>query len=214
MKNMMLRQLLVCVCLVSSPLAAMAGDSWTGAYAGLHYGSTTDSTRLVYSPTTTSQSFNLSGNIYGIHAGYDAAAGDHLILGGELQYSLSEAEGKNFCPSTTWTCGAILDNLTSLRGHVGYGGDTFMLYGLLGWATADVQGYTASGGVGHFGRTNQVEGPQWGFGMAVHLSSSMILRAEYSKYVFAKEDYKVDFGSRVEIDYQPTTTTVALDWHF
>ncbi|MGR3496719.1 outer membrane protein [Citreimonas sp.] len=107
------------------------GTDWTGAYAGLSFGS---------ARVDAADDEETSG-MYGVHAGYDYDFGS-FVLGGELEYSsLNDLE----------VGGADVDSVTRLKLRAGADLGQFMVYGTAGAARVDTSIGEETGPVGGLG---------------------------------------------------------------
>lgn len=107
---------------------------------------------------------NLDGSVkgaaYGLHAGYNYDFQNNFVLGGELGYDWSNADGD----------GAELDNLTTLKLKAGYAYGGALLYATGGWSWADAsfdgEDYSDNGWVAGVG-VDYLLNPNWILGAEV-----------------------------------------------
>lgn len=143
--------------------AAQAQD-WSGFYAGLFSNSASGTYRHydsgVIDPSVTTQ---IAGNQFGGFAGYNLQSGN-LVYGAELAHGAGDLLVGG---STTY----FIENLTQIRGRVGYATGIALIHGSLGWARADQHwddGIVTNSPV-------NVDGASYGVGVDVMASDRLIL---------------------------------------
>lgn len=108
------------------PIPAPIVQAWTGPYVGVQAGM--GNADLSFSQDFTGE---LSGPIYGIHAGYNFDLGS-IILSAEVDYNLADISG-NFDGEATVT------SVAHLKARVGYDLGSAMVYGVGGMAYIDLE---------------------------------------------------------------------------
>ncbi|MGP6086116.1 outer membrane protein [Antarctobacter jejuensis] len=120
------------------PAAAPApvGSDWTGPYVGLSFGNLN---------TQTGNTSN-NGGVYGVYGGYDHDFGN-VVVGGEL----------DFQAGADYKIGGVdVDNISRLKGRVGYDAGRTLVYGTAGVARIDSSLGDATGPVGGVGMEYKV----------------------------------------------------------
>lgn len=183
---MILRTVSAIAVLALAPLAASAGDlsdapatptvapaiapapaamDWSGAYAGLSYGSVSGD--IDFTPTP-NQELN-SGTLAGVFAGYQVQRGQ-LVYGGEVAISQPDGTTLPCCVGTS----EISDTVFDIKGRVGYAmGDT-LLYGVLGYSWG-----TYSNVVGDPNDQWDIDGFNYGIGVDYAITENWLIGAEY-----------------------------------
>ena len=131
--------------------------SWTGFYIGGDVGgawadssgTTTfvDTFAVPATATVANHSFNRSGVIGGVYAGYNWQFSPNWVFGIEGDWSWTDRNGGSFCRGTDFASAACIDNgfgflrvdanndwIATLRGRIGYTWGSVMLYGTAGGA--------------------------------------------------------------------------------
>ncbi|WP_157440934.1 porin [Aestuariivita boseongensis] len=132
---------------------ALADGEWTGFYAGIGIGNLDVDTNVGLSE---------DDRAYGVHAGYRFDMGQ-WVVGGELEHDTADF---SLAPGVT------VDNVTRLKGTVGYDTGMALVYLALGAADVDV------GGVG------DDTGEFYGIGLAYQLSPRAEISAEVLEHDF------------------------------
>lgn len=186
---------------VTSP--APASYDWTGFYAGVlgGYGYAQDDVRTTLMNGATpwlpsaSNSFDAAGWLGGIRVGGDVQF-DHFVLGIEGQYLASGIAGEfNFDPLRPEAmAGGSLTNLLSIRGRAGVAFDRTLVYGSVGFATAENQGWAnnvwnAAPAVDAATGSGRVNGYVLGVGIEQAITDNISLTAAYDHYGFARGDF-------------------------
>ena len=187
--------------------------SWTGFYIGGDIGGAwADSSATTIftdgfnggTPFVTNNSFNRSGFIGGVYAGYNWQAAN-WVLGIEGDWSWTDRNGGTFCRSTDFVIAGCIDTgrgvinvdahndwISTLRGRVGYTFGSVMFYGTAGGAwvknsatvTADcrVNGCGALSLPGEFASAtfnNTRSGWVAGLGLEWMISPNWLIRGEW-----------------------------------
>src|SRR5262245_29396223 len=132
--------------------------SWTGFYIGGDVGGVwaDSSGTTIFTdsgganagvPFAANNSFNRSGFIGGVYAGYNWQFAPNWVFGIEGDWSWTERNGDRFCRGTDFVSAACIDNnlgflavdahndwIATLRGRIGYTFGPVMLYGTAGGA--------------------------------------------------------------------------------
>ncbi|WJY20170.1 porin family protein [Fontisubflavum oceani] len=167
-------------------LAQDTADTWQGFYGGLQF-STVD-------PNSDTPVDPASGPGFGIFGGYNHALGGNWVIGGELGFASTTDHG---IPAGTFS----IENAITARGRVGYALDDLLLYGSLGYLSADA---TASGSAA----TLDIEGPVFGLGAEAMLSETVSARVEYLRGTLDLT------GPGTDIDVTTDTIAIGLAFHF
>jgi outer membrane immunogenic protein len=135
------------------PVTALAADDWTGAYAGLQFG-TLSAMQDVNNVSTTagvvrSWSPDPDGASGGIFLGYNWQHGMSLVYGVEAELNWSGANGRSgvTTPATGPGGGTLVEvvetrvsRTAALRGRIGYALNATLLYATAGLAWIDHDG--------------------------------------------------------------------------
>ncbi|KAF1721741.1 outer membrane protein [Pseudoxanthomonas wuyuanensis] len=195
-------------CLLSANAAAANGD-WTGWYIGGHagYGNGDSEARIDLGGQWSIESQQLrdhvasswstdldpSGSAYGVQLGYQYQFQNNLVLGMELDYSqlgMDDARRTGLTPvpsipSLSYDFGNSieLDNKLALRAKLGYVINRHLLFATAGWTRVDAEasaGVVSNGGYNKLGgRSDRVDGVEWGLGYEFDFGNRWSLRAEY-----------------------------------
>ncbi|HEY0722160.1 MAG TPA: outer membrane beta-barrel protein [Gammaproteobacteria bacterium] len=122
------------------PVASFAAaNDWAGPYIGAHLGSgQQNSTTVDFSGGGSSDSFDMTGLLGGVQAGYNWTAGG-VVVGVEGTASAADISGDGNCPNTAYQCGAKMDELYTIQGRVGLPLDSVLLYASLGGASSHIK---------------------------------------------------------------------------
>jgi outer membrane immunogenic protein len=191
---------------------AMAGNDFTGPYAGisLGYASGDDDGKEydagVFDDYT--QSTEPRGGLLGVFAGYNWALANNMIIGIEGDYDARNADDSNFqkfmgIPDTGYTAKTDVKAAASLRGRLGYlfNNNMTMAYVTGGYATARIK-RTFTDVEASFSQssTNWQDGWTAGIGLEHAVMDKWSVRAEY-RYA--------DYGNKTvstDLVYGPTYT--------
>ncbi|MFW2541657.1 outer membrane protein [Primorskyibacter sp. 2E107] len=196
-----------------TPVVVAPLHDWTGPYAGLslsmNSGDFGNDTNFPGDGTG-----NLSGTGYGLLLGYNVQNGK-WIYGAELAFSGADISGSDDCVNASFECGAKIDRFASLRGRLGYAvGPQTMVFGLAGFAAADVHAYTDdSGVVGNNGETKRANGYVFGLGLEHMVSERVSLRGAVVHHAFDKNDYMTDIPY-ADVDADFTSFEFGVTMHF
>ncbi len=113
------------------PTAAPLGSDWSGPYVGLSFGNLNTQTGNTWD----------NGGVYGIYGGYDYDFGN-VVVGGELDFQA----GADYS-----IAGVKVDNISRLKGRLGYDAGRTLIYGTAGVARIDSSLGDATGPVGGVG---------------------------------------------------------------
>jgi outer membrane immunogenic protein len=199
--------------------AVVTPFDWTGPYIGLHAGygwgkehdnMSENGVPPVGIPQTTADSFNLSGFVGGVHAGYNYQFANQFVIGveGDIDYSdlngsqrfNTPAPGGNLKFKTQWQGSARL--------RAGYAIDNLLLYSTGGLAIAN-----AELKVNGSSDTNTHVGWTVGVGAEYAFTQNWIGRVEVRYSDFSKQSYSTSLG-RVKAGFNETTATVGISYKF
>jgi hypothetical protein len=143
---------------------------------------------------------HFQGYLLGGQVGYNHQFGK-WVVGVEADYAGSNAEGGKACPNAFFfTCGAEVDQLGSVAGRLGYAWGRALLYGKVGWATAEVSAApsqnTANPNTGTplatpITSSNRLDGVTFGAGVEFALSERWSAKAEWMHFDFGSDLYQV-----------------------
>ena len=193
--------------------------SWTGFYAGIEGGGNWGSSSFfdLKSNGPLTNSFGLSGGLFGGTVGYNYQVAPHWVIGIEDDLSWTDKSGSahDFSPGTATN--TITERwLDTLRGRIGYAWDRALIYGTGGAAFASTDEHLCSPSAGCFtqsgvSRTGWVAGGgvEWAF------AHSWSAKAEYLHVDFGSADYS---SSPVPFDHRSVSLTddiarVGLNYH-
>lgn len=153
------------VVVTASPV--VPANSWTGFYAGA---------QLSYSDFGINLDGvdDVSGGVYGLHAGYDHQFHNNLVVGGELTYDHSSAE------NDVWQ----VERLMSVRAKLGYAHHAWLFYTQLGYAHVRTEG--SGGGHGKSG------GAVAALGFDYAVNDNWSLGGAFERYTFDNFNSNVD----------------------
>jgi opacity protein-like surface antigen len=161
-----------------APNIATADDDWTGVYAGIHFGAADGDL------SNGSAKISDHSAVYGLQLGYNHSLASNWIVGGELSYSTAEFSA--FGPSKDM-------GTTRLKLKAGYGVGAAMFYGVLGYASIDLDSESESGAT-------------YGLGVGYKATENIILNAELLRDSF---DIK---SSGADVDV--TTLLLGVSYQF
>jgi outer membrane immunogenic protein len=180
---------------------ADAPFSWRGFYFGVHAGLATGTAEtnsdFIYNSDT-----NLSGALYGVHAGYNWQR-DSLVLGIEGAWSGSNIQGSDVCSlSPTTLCQRDIDSLATVVGRAGWAMNHTLLYGFGGLAWGDVNAtgvqkhLTVKGSETQFG---------WiaGFGLEHAVSDRISFKIEYARIDLGRDTFDLGGSYGEDQHYRP-----------
>lgn len=227
---------------MAAPAEAMTPVSdWTGFYAGVQLGAGFgDTGTFALSPFTpalqTAFSPGFSGDfdngmVGGAHIGYDWQMG-RIVTGAVLDFNFTdigdEQVGRSRTPAT-YTIGRDLNNLTTLRGRLGYlATDDLLFYATGGAAYGDVKfSYSQPGSAAvttTSGGQDHDIGYTVGAGVEAKLSEKVSLGAEYLYTNLGGNDFRANLvggpfgagttGSGTSNDFDFHTVQVKLSYRF
>jgi len=154
-----MKYLLASVVIAASGAAWADGAAWEGAYAGATFNQGGGGQE--YCPCVGTVEYDLVGDMAGIFGGYNMSSGS-LVYGAEVAASFGAITEDGF-PDYQFT------NIVDLKGRVGYDLGTAMVYGTLGYSTADWD---------QSGTHSSSSGMLLGFGVDVMVGSNVIIGVE------------------------------------
>lgn len=185
------------------------GYSWSGFYVGGHAGlanGSADASLALFNTET-----DLTGALYGVHAGYNFQRGAH-VFGIEGSWSRSNVEGSTQCFFVI-TCTGEVDWVATLVGRAGLAMNHTLLYGFGGvaWGKVNAVGslgpvFTLSGDETHTGWTA-------GFGLEHALNERVSFRIEYAHIDLGSETHNLTgsgFPVSIPVKVDATLDTVRL----
>lgn len=119
---------------VITPMAAPAPD-WTGPYIGVQAG-VGNGEAVVEFPVTGDFEGDLSGSIYGLHAGYLYDLGN-FVIGAEVDYNWADIQLSDDTVGNGLAEGRI-SSLSHVKARIGYDAGKALIYGTGGMAFMDV----------------------------------------------------------------------------
>lgn len=209
---------------------AMAGNDFTGPYAGvsLGYVNGNDDGKEYVSGVfdNYTQSTDPSGGLLGVFAGYNWALENNLLIGIEGDYDARNADDTNLSKfsgvtDSRYPVNTDLMAAASLRGRLGYlfNANKTMTYVTAGYATARVKRtfhdttVPASQSV-----TKWQDGWTAGIGLEHAVMDKWSVRAEYRYADYGDKSVKTDqvYGtnSRQKQDYDEQSVRVSASYHF
>lgn len=162
MKLLHLSAVVASALIVSHPSIA---QDWSGAYGGIGLSANNGVDTRGFDDIPT-DSFDLSGNQYGLFVGYNFQAGQ-IVYGGELAYVGGEV-AYDIPPDF------YVGQTVEIKGRVGYATGRTLLFASLGWMQADKR-------YGTTGPTVKATGPSLGLGIDAMVGERMFIGAEYQR---------------------------------
>lgn len=161
---------------IESPVAAAPAvrdsNTWTGFYAGM---------QMSYSDFSVNLDGvdDVSGGVYGLHAGYNHRLPNNMVLGAEVTFDHSSAD------TDVWQ----VERLMTVRAKVGYAHGNWFFYGLGGYAHVRTGGTARAHG--------KSGGVVFGVGADYALTDSWRVGGTWEGYRFS--DFKND-PDNMEVD--------------
>jgi len=118
---------------VAETVVVPAGFSWTGFYAGAHFGYGWGKSDWNFVQAGTFVSPSTNGVFGGLQLGYNYQI-NNIVLGIEGDASAADLSGWRSCPNPAFTCHSRANFLGSIRGRIGYAWDRTLIYGTGGVA--------------------------------------------------------------------------------
>ena len=133
---------------------------------------------------------DLEGTTYGLYAGYNVQRGT-LVYGAELGYQGKGISGSEACANPVFQCGVDIDSVLTLSGRLGFlASPRTLLYGSLGYAQAQTNGYVDDGL--RQGEDKTIDGYVVGLGVEYMATDTVLLRGGVQVFDFAETDYQTD----------------------
>ncbi len=153
-------RVLVTVAALSAMAFPVAGQDWSGFYAGLSAGKASGDMQYFNNGAPDTRE-DIDGSRAGLFAGYNVQSGA-LVYGGELAWSTGDVE---FAPGYGFT------DFLDVKGRLGYATGTVLVYGTLGYTTGnwEEEGFPAL----------TSDGLAYGLGMDVRVSDRFFVGGEY-----------------------------------
>lgn len=152
--------------------------SWSGFYAGIHLGGGWGDSSMIYPNFPVSSATpDIDGVVAGGHVGWNAQFGN-FVLGAEV--SLSTGPRGSELPNAAERVTVDVSPLLQVVGRVGYTAGHTLVYGLGGYAGADIEATTQA-----LGAPNRVQDSQWhngwvaGAGVEYMLHPNVVFGIEY-----------------------------------
>ncbi len=192
--------------------------SWTGFYAGVEGGGNWGGSSIydlqLHRPET--NSFDLSGGLFGGTVGYNYQVAPHWVIGIEDDISWTDKSGSGLDIHVATTNNTVTERwLDTLRGRVGYAWDRVLIYGTAGGAFGSTD-LKVCGAAGCFTQSG-VSRTGWAAGGGVEwaFAHSWSAKAEYLHVDFGSADYS---SSPAPFDHRSVTLTddiarVGLNYH-
>ncbi len=179
---------------------------WNGLYIGGNAGYAAGSS----TPSGTSDSVDMSGGAFGVHAGYNWQVRE-LVLGLEGDAAWNNVDGtRSFAGPLTVT--AHNDWTASLRARAGYSFSNLLVYatGGVAWGGSDIT--SASAGLST-SASETLFGYVVGGGLEMKFMPNLSGRIEGLHYGFNDDKHRFGSGS-LPIDTSVTTVRAGLTFHF
>lgn len=160
-----------------------------------------------------SSDYNLTGALYGVHAGFNHQIGN-MVLGIEGTYSLSSIDGSDTC-AVIFKCSREVDWLATVEGRLGYAFGHSMVYARGGVAWGEVNSNVDLLGLGVVTLSGSETHTGWtaGFGFEHAISNNVIARVEYSHIDLGEKTHELDLsiGDRATRISAPSKVDVDID---
>jgi outer membrane immunogenic protein len=186
--------------------------NWTGFYVGLYGGGGWGSHDRSNTAGFTN-SYNSSGGLLGLTAGYNWQFNNPLVVGLEGDIAWSNVRGDD------GGIGGTLDStdyrwIGSLRGRLGYAIDNWLLFGTGGWAFANVRHFNNGGAGDSF--DNTMSGWTLGGGVEYAFMPNWTARLDYRYFNFGSYSRTAPTNGVVPYSVSNTlqTVTVGLSYKF
>lgn len=197
----------------TAPLVTVStsgGFDWTGFYAGLSYGTANGKSTAV--PIDASEEpKDVEGNLVGIQGGYNWQNGN-LVYGFEAAVSSANVDTpdtRDFC--FPGGCEYVDVNRTaSISARVGLAMDRTLVYGKLGYSTANVTAIDWD--AGPESETHNHRGTTFGIGLEQAFSDHLSGLIEYSRTSYSTETY--DLGTPDDVDFDLNVVRLGVNYRF
>ncbi len=192
------------------PLSAQAASGdWAGPYVGLHGGYAQDkSVTLDFAGKGSSESFDMTGGLGGVQAGFNWAVGN-TVLGVEAVASGGDVSGDGPCPSAIGgSCKAKLDQLFTIKGRVGVPLNNFLLYADIGAASGQIKAETGSSN-----ESSYQTGWLVGLGGALEFTNHWNGLVEIQHVSFGSNNYTLG-GETTSVDNKFLTLNIGVNYKF
>ena len=189
------------------PSSMPAAPNWSGLYVGIHggYGWADITHTDTFGTTPDTVNYDVDGGLFGGQIGYNVQFGN-AVLGIEGDIAWSGIDGSTAGPPIP--ASFDLDVIATIRGRFGWAFDSFLLFGSIGAAWADVG--TTQGGFGS--DSNSHTGIVLGAGGAWRATDNISFTAEYLYGNFGEESYDIG-GAPDLVDFETHMLRAALNWH-
>lgn len=201
---------LACGMGLSAGGAAAGPADWAGPYIGGHAGyGLASGVEFDLGGGNTSSSFDMTGYMIGLQGGYNWAVGG-VVVGVEADASYADIKGDASCPNPSFTCGAKMDQLITIRGRVGVPINMFLLYGALGFASGQVEAEVepATGN-----DSTRATGFVVGLGGELAFNKNLSGRVELQYVDLGSNDYVIT-GGPFSMETKATALRVGANWRF
>jgi opacity protein-like surface antigen len=196
--------------------------NWTGLYAGWSTGAVWGEEHWTFSNgATTSPKYQ--GAAVGGQLGYNWQIG-HTVLGVEVDYNWSNAEGGQSCPNGNFfSCVAEMESIGFLTGRLGYAHQRALYYVKGGLAVAEVtphgkfnlDGAGLAPAVALLSPSDTKTGWAIGAGMEYALTDRWTVRGEWMHFDLGKEDFVFEAGGTpTSVDTVGNIARVGVNYHF
>ena len=188
------------------PSSMPAAPNWSGLYVGVHggYGWADVTHTDTFAPPDT-VNYDVDGGLFGGQIGYNIQFG-HAVFGIEGDIAWSGVDGSTAGPPIA--ASFDMDVIATIRGRFGWAFDSFLLFGSIGAAWADVT--TTQGGFGS--DSDNHTGIVLGAGGAWRATDNFSFRAEYLYGNFGEESYDIG-GAPDLVEFETHTLRAGFDWH-
>jgi outer membrane immunogenic protein len=146
---------------------------------------------IVGLPISISTDYDMSGSLYGGYIGYNYQMG-RTVLGIEGTWSASDINGNTGCV-VIFNCKRHVESVATLAGRLGYAMDRTMIYGLAGFAWADVETAVVGNIFGLLQFTGGQTHTGWVVGMGIEhaVASNIVARIEYNHISLGGETHNL-----------------------
>lgn len=156
---------------------------------------------------------NLSGDGYGLYAGY-GKANNNIYLGVELNAQVFGNSDSVDCHGSCYTCSAGIDNLINLRARIGYITGRTLLYVHGGYSIANVTaGVSWTDGSHGQNASGQVGGVAYGAGAEYAINDHMKIGVDYTINDLDPLTFQA-FGNEQVSSFSNQEIMVRIGWTF
>ncbi|MGB0084340.1 MAG: outer membrane protein [Rhodomicrobiaceae bacterium] len=198
-----------------APVEYIPPISWSGFYLGVNAGYAWGSTDWTFPVADASVSPDVNGGIYGAQIGYNYQI-DNWVLGAEVSFNGSGADGSAICPNDAFTCKSDHEWLLLAGPRLGYARDRWLGYVSGGYALASIK-TTANPAFANFNDSQDHSGWAIGGGLEYLISSNVVFGVEYMHVDFGSETHAgspFDAGVTRDVDGNLNIVRARLSYKF